>query len=126
MLGSWAIEPLTGTILAFNFAVLLIAALFIGLESQGLATLRVKATGQLPSLTLGAQKRWHLFLSHSWDNQDAVATIKRQLQLLLPGIKVFLEYAPRARPRRPPLRTCTRPGSLSSEALESRSAASMT
>ena len=33
----------------------------------------------------------HLFLSHSWANQDTVATIKRQLQLLLPGVRVFLD-----------------------------------
>ena len=26
-----------------------------------------------------------------WDNQDVVATIKRQLQLLLPGVAVFLD-----------------------------------
>ena len=26
-----------------------------------------------------------------WANQDAAATIKRQLQLLLPGVKVFLD-----------------------------------
>ena len=30
-------------------------------------------------------------LSHNWDNQDAVATIKRQLQLLLPGVQCFLD-----------------------------------
>lgn len=27
----------------------------------------------------------------NWANQDAVATIKRQLQLLLPGVRVFLD-----------------------------------
>ena len=36
--------------------------------------------------------KWHLFLSHTWKSgQDQVATIKRQMNLLLPGIKVFLD-----------------------------------
>lgn len=30
-------------------------------------------------------------ISHVWDNQDIAATIKRRLQLLLPGIHVFLD-----------------------------------
>lgn len=34
---------------------------------------------------------YHLFLSHSWANQDAAAVIKRQLQLLLPGVQIFLD-----------------------------------
>ena len=29
--------------------------------------------------------------SHNWANQDAVHTLKRQLQLLLPGVRVFLD-----------------------------------
>ena len=50
-----------------------------------------QSTGHPPSLALDKTKRWHVFLSHSWDNQDQVATIKRQLQLLLPGVRCFLE-----------------------------------
>ncbi len=53
--------------------------------------LRVRETGLVPELSLAHGKRWHVFLSHSWDNQDAVATIKRQLQLMLPGVLVFLD-----------------------------------
>jgi len=60
-------------------------------EAQQVATLRIKATGQPPTLTLATDKQWHLFLSHNWANQDVVATIKRQLQLLLPGVRAFLD-----------------------------------
>ena len=48
-------------------------------------------SGRPPRLTLAKGKRWHVFLSHNWDNQDAVATIKRQLQLLLPDVAIFLD-----------------------------------
>jgi len=54
-------------------------------------TFQLMETRRQPELTQAVGKRWHLFLSHQWDNQDAVATIKRQLQLLLPGIQVFLD-----------------------------------
>ena len=49
--------------------------------------LRVAGTMELPALVLGPGERYHLFLSHIWSTgQDQCAVIKRQLQLLLPGI----------------------------------------
>ena len=34
----------------------------------------------------------HLFLSHTWKSgQDQVAVIKRQLSVMLPGVKIFLD-----------------------------------
>jgi hypothetical protein len=54
--------------------------------------LRVAGTMELPALVLGPGERYHLFLSHIWSTgQDQCANIKRQLQLLLPGIIVFLD-----------------------------------
>ena len=50
----------------------------------------LEASKEPPQLELAEGKQWHLFLSHNWDNQDAVAIIKRQLQLLLPGVRVFV------------------------------------
>ena len=48
--------------------------------------------GISPELALLPKMRWHVFLSHVWSSgQDQVATIKRQLQLLLPGISAFLD-----------------------------------
>ena len=53
--------------------------------------LRIKETGLRPILTLAAGIYWALFLSHQWSNQYVCATIKRQLQLLLPGVRVFID-----------------------------------
>ena len=51
-------------------------------------------------------KRYHLFLSHTWNSgQDQVAVIKRKLQLMLPGCQIFLDVddldvsPPRIEPR---------------------------
>ena len=58
-------------------------------------TIRLSGSSQLPELGLEKAMTYHLYLSYIWSSgQDQVATIKRQLQLLLPGIAVFLECAP--------------------------------
>ena len=55
-------------------------------------TIRLVSSKQAPKLTLAAGLRWHLYLSYSWSTgQDACATIKTQLQLLLPNVKIFLD-----------------------------------
>ena len=83
---------LLATLFAFTLLVLLAALGFFVAELRGAREiLLVRATGLPPTLTLAEGKRYHLFLSHNWDNQDVVATIKRQLQLLLPGIAIFLD-----------------------------------
>ena len=83
---------LVAVLFAFSLLVLGAALLFFVAELHGAAEiLLVQATRQPPVLALAEGKRWHLFLSHNWANQDAVATIKRQLQLLLPGVRVFLD-----------------------------------
>ena len=54
--------------------------------------LRDARTMEPPKLLLGEGHRYHLFLSHIWSTgQDQCAIIKRQLQLLLPGVIVFLD-----------------------------------
>ena len=58
-----AIYPITAAILIFNFAVVAIGASLLAFESRGLLVLRLRASGQLPVLTLAPAKRWHLFLS---------------------------------------------------------------
>ncbi len=65
----------------------------LGLQSGFIKTkLRLRdepdAAPRLPWLPSAAGKRWHLFLSHNWANQDVVATIKQQLLLLLPTARV--------------------------------------
>jgi hypothetical protein len=45
-----------------------------------------------PVVLLGKGERYHLFLSHVWSTgQDQCAVIKRQLQLLMPGVIIFLD-----------------------------------
>jgi len=79
---------------------LVVGALFVFLYGALLAArrvakvfkIRLKTTNQPPELTLAKGLTWHLFNSHIWSTgQDAVAVIKNELQLLLPGIKVFLD-----------------------------------
>jgi len=49
-------------------------------------------TGRPAVLSLERQQKYHLFLSHIWGTgQDQVASIKRQLCLLVPGISIFLD-----------------------------------
>jgi len=55
-------------------------------------TIRLASTNQRPELTVAKGITWHLFNSHIWSTgQDAVAVIKKQLMLLLPGVKVFVD-----------------------------------
>jgi hypothetical protein len=60
--------------------------------SQSIPILRDAQTMEPPVLLLRAGERYHLFLSHVWSTgQDQCAVIKRQLQLLLPGVVIFLD-----------------------------------
>ena len=60
--------------------------------SQSIPILRDARTMEPPVLLLGPGERYHLFLSHVWSTgQDQCAVIKRQLQLLLPGVAIFLD-----------------------------------
>ena len=94
LFGPESLDTLIGIIAVFNFGVLIVA---LGLTLQvvrslaRVPTLRLQASGRRPELSLAPGHQWHLFLSHSWDNQDVVATVKRQLQLLLPSIQIFLD-----------------------------------
>jgi hypothetical protein len=62
------------------------------LLARAVPILRDASTMEPPSLLLGKGQRYHLFLSHIWSTgQDQCAVIKRQLQLLLPGVVIFLD-----------------------------------
>ena len=81
-----------GLLFAATLLVLLAAVLFFVAElRRAREILLVQATRQPPALTLAMDKTWHAFLSHNWANQDVAATIKRQLQLLLPDVCIFLD-----------------------------------
>ena len=54
--------------------------------------LRLTTTNSAPELPLAPHQHWHLFLSHVWRTaQDSCNAIKRNLQLLLPGVSIFLD-----------------------------------
>ena len=82
--------PLAMAVLGFNFAVLAAVAAILFAEFASIRTLKCE-NGLPPTVELAHGKRHHLFLSHHWDNQDAVAAVKRQLELLLPEVKIFLD-----------------------------------
>ena len=81
--------------LTFNLSVLF----FIGTLTfyqyasvDSLRSIRLISTNQVPELGIAGALKYHLFLSHTWSSgQDQMAVVKRQLQLLLPGIRVFLD-----------------------------------
>ena len=79
----------------FNFLVLL---LFVSLaakqisRSSVLPPVRLVSTRRVPELTREKHQRYHLFLSHVWSSgQDQMATLKRELQLLIYDINIFLD-----------------------------------
>lgn len=80
---------------AFNVFVLVIFLTLAGYQlstSFMLPAVRLVATSQVPELRLSSGLQYHLFLSHIWSSgQDQMATVKRELQLLLYGVCVFLD-----------------------------------
>ena len=79
--GFESVLPLAGIIFGINVSVLLVAlALFVyqyRIERAQRSTFRVQATGEVPRLTLGEGKRWHLFLSHNWSARVRSPVIAR-------------------------------------------------
>ena len=86
---------IVGIMVAFNFSVLVMFVTLAAIQfttSSVLPSVRLVASGQVPELKLDASHRYHLFLSHVWSSgQDQMATVKRELQLLLYGVSVFLD-----------------------------------
>ena len=89
IMGFDSAEQIVGMMLAFNLSMLLLVAIVMAqqfLIARRLPTMRLQNTGLVPDLAQDSA-RWHVFLSHIWGSgQDQVAVMKRQLQLLLPGI----------------------------------------
>jgi len=71
-----------------------VLASYLFSQEEVLPQIRLVATGQPPGLKMDKEHHFHIFLSHIWSSgQDQMATVKRELQLLLPGVKVFLDGA---------------------------------
>ena len=95
VLGFGELNGIVTVMLSLIFSVLvlfLIGAVVAARKVSQVPTFRLVSTNQPPELTLALGLTWHLFNSHIWGTgQDAVAVIKKQLMLLLPGIQVFLD-----------------------------------
>mmetsp|Transcript_12306 Transcript_12306/g.29315 ORF Transcript_12306/g.29315 Transcript_12306/m.29315 type:complete len:424 (+) Transcript_12306:2809-4080(+) len=65
---------------------------FVSQRSRRLPLIVLTQTNKPPELPPLPDKHFHLFISHLWStSQDAAAVIKRQLQLLMPQIRIFLD-----------------------------------
>ena len=61
-------------------------------DASKLPVIKRLDTRAMPDMPLAPGHRWHMFLSHIWGTgQDQCATIKRQLNILLPGVSIFLD-----------------------------------
>jgi predicted outer membrane repeat protein len=95
VLGFESEDEIVAVMLVFNLSALLIAAVGIVIQSffdHDLPTLRLMETREVPDLAVAQGLKWHTFVSHIWSSgQDQSALIKRQLALLMPTIRVFLD-----------------------------------
>ena len=95
VLGFDSLDALVAVMVALNLLVLaafVFMMLYQVFSQRSAGLFRLIHTNQPPDLVLSENKRYHLFLSHIWSTgQDQCAVIKRQLNLLMPGISVFLD-----------------------------------
>ena len=95
VLGFASTSILATMLIILIFGVLVIAVVSAVWSTQREArvpTLRLRRTRAPPELTMEPGQVYHTFLSHVWlTAQDQAATLKRQLQRMLPGIRAFLE-----------------------------------
>jgi hypothetical protein len=86
---------IVGVMAGFNFLVLLLFVLLATSQisrSSVLPSVRLVSNGLVPELKREKRQRYHLFLSHVWSSgQDQMATLKRELQLLIYDINIFLD-----------------------------------
>lgn len=94
ILGFQSMASLVATVIVVNLG---LAVVFVALTAyhiifrKSMQVLRLVSSREVPHLELNIGMHYHLFLSHIWSSgQDQAANIKRMLQLLLPGVKVFL------------------------------------
>ena len=70
----------------------LIVVVFALANAAKARTIRLAATGRQLVLDLPRSSQFHLMVSHTWSTgQDAAHTLVRQLQLLLPGVLIWLD-----------------------------------
>ena len=86
------IASLVVAVIVSSLAVFSLLSVIQGLSYRRSPIIRLQSTKQPPELGLHAGKHYHLFLSHVWSTgQDQCAAMKRSLQLILPGVSIFLD-----------------------------------
>ena len=70
----------------------LLVVLFKTVSAVRMPTVRLTSSGRPPVLELSPECHFHGFISHCWGTgQDQTHTVVRQLQLLLPGVRIWLD-----------------------------------
>ena len=70
----------------------LLVVLFKTVSAVRAPTIRLASSGRPPVLELSPECHFHGFISHCWGTgQDQTHTVVRQLQLLLPGVRIWLD-----------------------------------
>lgn len=94
---SKGITSLKMTLLAVGLTavMLIISALFLivlAVNAITAPTIRLVSSGSKPNLEMSGEHEFHAFLSHIWSTgKDKTHTIVRKTQLLLPGVKIWLD-----------------------------------
>ncbi|EOD27306.1 hypothetical protein EMIHUDRAFT_114743 [Emiliania huxleyi CCMP1516] len=77
---------------AAMLAASLLVVLFKTVSAVRAPTIRLASSGRPPVLELSPECHFHGFISHAWGTgQDQTHTVVRQLQLLLPGVRIWLD-----------------------------------
>merc|ERR1740124_1432558 len=95
-IGSWFTSRRATIITVILTAVmLLISAVFLVILAVNAITapsVRLTSTGSKPNLEMSGDCEFHAFLSHIWSTgKDKTHTIVRKIQLLLPGVRIWLD-----------------------------------
>ena len=70
----------------------LLVVLFKIVSAVRAPTIRLSSSGRPPVLELSPECHFHGFISHCWGTgQDQTHTVVRRLQLLLPGVRIWLD-----------------------------------
>ena len=82
-------------VIALTAAMLIISLLVVVLKTASavrMPTIRLASSGRPPVLELPPECHFHGFISHSWGTgQDQTHTVVRRLQLLIPGVRIWLD-----------------------------------
>ncbi len=79
--------------LVFSVLVLtVVSILILGMYALNTPKTKLISTGHAPNLELPEQCNYHVFVSHVWSTgQSKTHAIVRKMQLLLPGLKIWLD-----------------------------------